>query len=157
MEMREFFEENNAESLAQIIERMIEAERKDYWETDEETVKKLVETYAELAVQFDVATNNEKFNEYMDEKLTGFGQKPLTEQLAEMATLKELQQQAAVEAANAAQQAEQVSGQKLEKQQVQEIEPDIELYVSLSTIFFIFLLGGVYQNVSTRKALKAVA
>ena len=120
-------------------------------------IKKLVETYAELAVQFDVATNNEKFNEYMDEKLTGFGQKPLTEQLAEMVAMQKAQEQAAIDAANAQAPAEQVSGQKLEKQQVQEIEPDMQLYVSLTSILFVFLLGGVYQATSTRRDFKSVA
>ena len=40
MDMREFFEQHNAESLAQIIERMLEAVRKGYWQADEETIKR---------------------------------------------------------------------------------------------------------------------
>jgi len=66
MDMREFFEQHNAESLAQIIERMLEAVRKGYWQADQETIKKMVETYTEIASEFDVATDNEKFKEYMD-------------------------------------------------------------------------------------------
>lgn len=147
MNMREFFENNNAESLAQIIERMLEAERKDYWQTDDETVKKLVETYAELAVQFDVATNNDKFNEYMDQKLTGFGQQPLSEQLAALDVA------AAVPAANSQAESEQVQGQKLEKHNQQDIEIDHSfLYQSLFVMLLIMLIGGYYQVRSAKAA-----
>ncbi|AWB65802.1 cobaltochelatase subunit CobN [Saccharobesus litoralis] len=140
MDMREFFESNNAESLAQIIERMLEAERKDYWQTDEATIKKLVETYAELAVEFDVATNNDKFNEYMDQKLTGFGYQPLSEQLAALEPVP------AMPASNSSAEMEQVQGQKLEKQSQQDVEIDNSfLYKSLLIMFLIMLVGAVYQ------------
>ena len=56
MEMKKFFEEHNAEALAQIIERMLEATRKGYWAPDAETLKKMLETYTELANKHDVVT-----------------------------------------------------------------------------------------------------
>ncbi|RHW75382.1 cobaltochelatase subunit CobN [Colwellia sp. RSH04] len=76
MDMRAFFEEHNAESLTQIIERMLEAVRKGYWQAHEATIKKMVETYTEIASEFDVATDNEKFNDYMDSSAAGFGLMP---------------------------------------------------------------------------------
>jgi len=132
MDMREFFEQNNAESLAQIIERMLEAVRKGYWQADQETIKKMVETYTEIAAEFDVATDNEKFNEYMDNQALGFGLMPLSQALAE----------AVLEKPTAAAQ-QQVSGQKLEEQaKVEEVETD---YSSLYLLFIAFIAGALYQ------------
>ena len=135
MDMREFFEQANPESLAQILERMIEAVRKGYWQADEETLKKMVETYTEIAAEFDVATDNEKFNEYMDTTAAGFGLAPLSQALA----------QALAQPANpqAAQATQQVSGQKLEEQaKTEQVETD---YTALWWLFAIFLAGGLHQ------------
>ncbi len=148
MQMREFFEEHNAESLAQIIERMLEAVRKGYWNADEATIKKMVETYSELATQFDVATDNVKFNEYMDTTAVGFGMMPLSEALAE--AFAKAQPQVQPPASSTASQAtEQVSGQKLEEQAKSEpIETD---YSTLYWLFVIFFIGLVSHFVRPTK------
>jgi cobaltochelatase CobN len=138
MDMREFFEEHNAESLAQIIERMLEAVRKGYWDADEETIKKMVETYSELATEFDVATDNVKFNEYMDTAAVGFGMMPLSKALAEALAQPQVPPPAEV----SSQQTEQVSGQKLEEQAKSEpIEVDYSTLYWLFAIFFIGLIS----------------
>ncbi|KGJ96212.1 cobaltochelatase subunit CobN [Colwellia psychrerythraea] len=138
MDMREFFEEHNAESLAQIIERMLEAVRKGYWDADEETIKKMVETYSELATQFDVATDNVKFNEYMDSAAVGFGMMPLSEALAQTLA----QPEVPPPAEEASQATEQVSGQKLEEQAKSEpAETDYSTLYWLLVIFFIGLVS----------------
>jgi len=137
MDMRDFFEEHNAESLAQIIERMLEAVRKGYWDADEATIKKMVETYSELATQFDVATDNVKFNEYMDTAAVGFGMMPLSEALAQALA----QPQVPPPAEAASQATEQVSGQKLEERAKSEpVETD---YSTLYWLFAIFFIGLV--------------
>ncbi len=141
MDMREFFEEHNAESLAQIIERMLEAVRKGYWDADEQTIQKMVETYSELATQFDVATDNTKFNEYMDVATVGFGMMPLSEALAEALAKAQSQPQIQQPSQAAAQQAEKVSGQKLAEQAKSEpVETD---YSIIYWLFSIFTLGLV--------------
>jgi len=133
MDMREFFENNNAESLAQIIERMLEAVRKGYWQADQKTIQKMVETYTEIAAEFDVATDNEKFNQYMDAQAVGFGLMPLSQALAAVKAVPEA-------AANASQQ---VSGQKLEEQAKSDpVETD---YSSLYLLLIAFVLGAFYQ------------
>ncbi|WP_444944488.1 cobaltochelatase subunit CobN [Microbulbifer sp. ZKSA006] len=104
MDMREFFEEHNAEALAQMLERMLEAVRKGYWDAQPETLEKMVETYTELANQFDVATDNDKFKEFVNQQALGFG-------LAALANTQALDNPQA-SSVNAAQQ---VSGQKLEQ------------------------------------------
>lgn len=140
MDIREFFEQHNAESLAQIIERMLEAVRKGYWKADQDTIKKMVETYTEIAAEFDVATDNEKFTEYVDNTAAGFGLTPLTQALAQ--ALAKPQPVAAPSP-----QTQQVSGKKLEEQaQVQEVEPD---YKIIYLVLFIFL-GGFVSNFLSR-------
>ncbi|WP_444945259.1 cobaltochelatase subunit CobN [Microbulbifer sp. VTAC004] len=103
MDMREFFEEHNAEALAQMLERMLEAVRKGYWPADAEMLRKMVETYTELANQHDVATDNEKFTDFVNQQALGFGLAPL------------VSGQTVDNVANSAPASQQVSGQKLEE------------------------------------------
>jgi len=143
MDMREFFEEHNPESLAQIIERMLEAVRKGYWQADEETIKKMVETYSELATTFDVATDNVKFNEYMDAAAIGFGMMPLSEALAQAAAQAQIQPPVPqADSHTEKQHTEQVSGQKLEEQAKSEpVETDYSTLYWLFAIFFVGLIS----------------
>lgn len=131
MDMRGFFEQHNAESLAQIIERMLEAARKGYWKTNAKTLQKLVETYSELATEFDVATDNDKFNEYMDISAEGFGLKTLS------------QANAAMKAKSAPLQTEQVTGQKLEEKM--KAQPNETDYTPIYLLGLLVLLGAVSQ------------
>lgn len=125
MQMREFFEQNNPEALAQIIERMVEAARKGYWPADAETLKKMLKTYTEIANQHDVVTDNEKFTEFVKQQAAGFGLAPLIPGSTQ-ASIKPSGQQ-------------QVSGQKLEQveQKSEDIEQDHTLWYFLFGIFFI--------------------
>ncbi|GLX81722.1 cobaltochelatase subunit CobN [Thalassotalea eurytherma] len=142
MDMREFFEQANPESLAQILERMLEAVRKGYWQADEETLKKMVETYTEVAAEFDVASQNEKFNEYMDATAAGFGMTPLSQALANA--------MANAQAASMPQ-IQQVQGQKLEEQvQSQEVDND---YTAVYVLIAIFLLGVFHDVFRKPKAV----
>ncbi|TLU67194.1 cobaltochelatase subunit CobN [Thalassotalea litorea] len=133
LDMREFFEQHNAETLAQMLERMLEAVRKGYWDADKQTLQTMVETYTELATEFDVATDNEKFKEFMDNTAAGFGLTPLTQALAE--ALAQVPPIAAAEP-----QMEQVTGQKLEQTEVVEHETD---YRGLYLLLLVILLGFI--------------
>ncbi len=142
MDMRAFFEEHNAESLAQIIERMLEAVRKGYWQADDATIQKMVETYTDLAAEFDVATDNEKFVEYVDNAALGFGLTPLTQALANA--------QVKANASASQPNMEQVTGQKLEEQVKAEVtEEEISAY--WYWIMAIFLLGFMHNLIQPTK------
>ena len=136
MQMREFFEQHNAEALAQIIERMLEAVRKGYWQADAETLKKMLETYTEIANQHDVVTDNETFTEFVKEQNAGFGLAPL------------VPGQAAPELANSVNSAsQQVSGQKLEQvEQGKQTESDYTLWWLLGGIFFTGMISPLLQR-----------
>ncbi|WP_083494283.1 cobaltochelatase subunit CobN [Colwellia sp. MT41] len=142
MDMREFFEEHNAESLAQIIERMLEAVRKGYWQADEATIKTMVATYSELATKFDVVTDNVKFNEYMDSAAVGFGLMPLSKALAEALAQAPAQPKVPPASASQAKQTQQVTGQKLvEQSKAEPVEMDHTTLYWLLAIFFIGLVS----------------
>ncbi|MCO1336137.1 cobaltochelatase subunit CobN [Microbulbifer sp. OS29] len=137
MEMREFFEEHNAEALAQMLERMLEAVRKGYWDARPETLEKMVETYAELSEKFDVATDNEKFKEFVNQQALGFG-------LSALASTQALDSpQASVNAA------QQVSGQKLE--QVSESTPNDQPEKLIWLMLLVIVLAGFVSGFFDRK------
>ncbi|MEM7542476.1 MAG: cobaltochelatase subunit CobN [Pseudomonadota bacterium] len=71
--LEEFFEDVNPNAQARMLERMLEAVRKDYWQADEETLKAMVERYVEIAEQFDHYVDNEKLREFVNLSAGGFG------------------------------------------------------------------------------------
>jgi cobaltochelatase CobN len=75
--MDRWFEQNAPQAQAQMIERMLEAARKDYWHTDEATLRRLAQRYQDLARRFDIQTRNTAFKAYLGEHAAplsaGFG------------------------------------------------------------------------------------
>ena len=61
LDINEFFEEINPNAQARMLERMLEAVRKDYWAADEATLQAMVERYIEIVEQFDHYVDNESF------------------------------------------------------------------------------------------------
>ena len=59
--LRQWFERNNPHALAQTMERMLEAARQGYWQTDAATLRELKERWRDLARRFDVRTDNAAF------------------------------------------------------------------------------------------------
>lgn len=74
LDVREWFEEKNPRALAQIAERMLEAVRKGYWQTDAETLRELVEVVEDAIQRFDFQPMNEKVMPFVGQlKLEGYG------------------------------------------------------------------------------------
>lgn len=71
--VREWFEQTNPQAMAQITERMIEAIRKGYWAASEDDLRKLVETYSEVATAHQVVSQNPAFTRFVAEQTAGFG------------------------------------------------------------------------------------
>ncbi|MBU2917008.1 cobaltochelatase subunit CobN [Psychrosphaera sp. F3M07] len=138
----EWFEKTNPQALARMMQRMLEAERKEYWETSPERLKKLVETYSEFVEKYNLFVDNEKLKENVTELATGFGLTPPNFNA----------QAAQVEAdTNPAQdqsqgQTEQVTGQKLEQQKPTESDVlDNTVWYSILGLLFIFFAGFVVE------------
>ena len=69
-----YFERHNPAALAQMIERMLEAVRKDYWKADAATVSELAARYRDLATRRDVRSDNARFLEFVTRiNAAGFG------------------------------------------------------------------------------------
>ncbi len=138
LNMREWYEDNNAHALAQMIERMLEATRKKYWAADAETLKELLETYIELAQKYDVFAKNEAFNDYVNEQATGFGLAPLLQ-----AT-----QTSASAASQPAEQSIQVEGQMMEEMKQHEASEDNNIRFMIALLALVFAAGFSYQFIS---------
>ncbi|MDP7591391.1 MAG: cobaltochelatase subunit CobN [Litorilituus sp.] len=148
LDMREFFQKNNAHALAQIIERMLEAERKGYWKTDEKTIKTMVKTYAELAKEFDVITDNNKFNDNLKAQAAGFGlSAQLPDSMQPQATTERVKTQSAA--------IEKIEGQKLEEQHT-EVKSIDEDYTWLSLLLLVFFAGFVSNFITTKPKISKV-
>ena len=149
LDMREWYEENNAHALAQMVERMLEAVRKGYWAADEKTVKQLVEVYTELANKYDVFAQNDTFQEYVDQQAAGFGLASLAQVSSASQTDVQAQQQqppdmqAAQETQNT-----QVQGQMMQQVQQQELKPDDRYQYLIALMMSFFVVGFLYQFVS---------
>lgn len=135
--VQEFFEQVNPEAQARMLERMIEAIRKDYWEADESTLSRIIERYSEIVEQHDHYVDNEKLREFVNASAAGFG-------LAMQLPPPDL---ASSDVAAAAPQAQAVEGQQLEKVAAQSSDSELNkvLVVALLLTAMLLLGGGLYQ------------
>lgn len=156
LELDQWFKDINPAAFARMMERMLEAERKDYWQADPERLKQLVEQYIDVVNNNDLVILNDAVKEHVNELAQGFGLAPLTAKtMAAMAAAADMQkainkQQLAKQQSNNAEQ--QIEGQKLEKQTTQAIKPNNVIYYSLFGIFLLIACGAIWQ--SRRKYIK---
>ncbi|MFT3759850.1 cobaltochelatase subunit CobN [Thauera sp.] len=133
MKMDEWFEQHNPTARAQIAERMLEAARKEYWNTDEQTLRKLVEVYRDAVERLDYQPASSMVGDYVQSLAAGFG-------------LGSAGDPAQGEAAGAAAPA-QVTGQVLEQVQAEQgaaPAPWLELLLAALTLLA-FAAGGMRQ------------
>ena len=84
--MEEWFERHNPTARAQVAERMLEAARKEYWSTDEATLKRLVEIYADAVERLDYQPVSSKVDAYARSLAAGFGLESSTAPAQDAAT-----------------------------------------------------------------------
>ncbi len=135
LDLQKWFKEKNPQALANMLEKMTEAYRKDYWNADAKTIKKLIELYEELEKDYKVKTFNLKFKEFKKKAAQGFGLASLR-QSAQMK--KETKQ------AKEAEMQKQIKGQKLEKQAIHKEKEDYTTYLVLLFLFSIIFTGLFY-------------
>ncbi len=145
--INEFFDEVNAQSQANMLSRMLEANRIDYWQADEETLKQILQKFSELTNKHDLFVDNEKLREYFDQQSAGFGldiSLPTVDPAAALAAA----QQASEPQDQTQAQTEQVEGQQLEKVEetaVTEDEWNIPLLSTLLASLLVVLAGALMQ------------
>ena len=71
--LNEWFEEQNPTAQAQIIERMIEAIRKGYWDASEQTRRELTERWQELTEEAGADAGAQTTVEFIESMAAGFG------------------------------------------------------------------------------------
>ncbi|MEN9465351.1 MAG: hypothetical protein RL217_1532 [Pseudomonadota bacterium] len=143
LDINQWFEKNHPQAQAQLIERMLEAARKEYWKTDAKTLQELAERYSELAQKYDVQTDNERFKDYVAQAAAGFGlMSP-----AEFKAQPQAKPQPAPESAAAPKEVQQVQGQKLEKQpQATEPQPYDWLTLFGIALVLVTVLAGAWRQ-----------
>ncbi|WP_390618804.1 cobaltochelatase subunit CobN [Maricurvus nonylphenolicus] len=142
--INEFFEEMNPQSQANMLSRMLEANRKDYWQADAETLQQILQKFAELTNKHDLFVDNEKLREYFEQQSAGFGLDLSLPTVDPTAALPASQQASEPQQA----QTEQVEGQQLEKVEetaTADSEWNIPLLSTLLASLFIFLAGVAVQ------------
>lgn len=154
LKLDEWFKEINPEAFARMMERMLEAERKDYWQADPERLKQLVEKYMAMVEQNDLVILNDALKEHVNELASGFGLAPLPDAktMAAMAENAMVQKQQNTEQLKQVLDKEsttveqEVQGQKLEKQTSQSVEVDDFIYYALVIILLLIAFGAFWQT-----------
>ncbi|WP_213663528.1 cobaltochelatase subunit CobN [Stutzerimonas stutzeri] len=141
LDINEWFEQHHPQAQAQLIERLLEAARKEYWDTDAQTLQQLAQRWQKLAEQHDVVSDNAKFSEYVGQAASGFGLATPLDNAAETQPSEP----------SGAAPMEQVQGQKLEKQQAKPQPFDWLPLVTISLVA-LALLVGVHQQARRRPA-----
>lgn len=113
--LNEWFEEMNPTAQAQLIERMIEAIRKGYWDASEQTRQELVSRWQTLVTEKGADKGAEKTVDYIQQSLVGFGLEGIQPEAVTGTT-------------------ETVSGQILEQQQQNEMPDFYWLWILLGLL-----------------------
>lgn len=122
LDINEWFEKVNPGAQAQLLERMLEAVRKEYWAADQVTLKAMIARHQALVSKYDLLVDNESLKEFVSQQAAGFG----------------LNSPLPMAGANGAQaspsQSQEVSGQQLEKVEPPTLDKDLS-----NTLFYAFL------------------
>lgn len=73
LDMQEWFENSAPEAQFRMIERMLEAIRKDYWDANESTQQELVQAYMEHIQHHNFKPMHDDLAQYAEQLATGFG------------------------------------------------------------------------------------
>ncbi|MDX3929995.1 MAG: cobaltochelatase subunit CobN [Shinella sp.] len=137
--INEFFEAHNPTAQAQLMERMIEAIRKDYWDAAEETRRRLVERWQELAADHGVDVGEAATRDFVERMAAGFGLQIAGRQNAN-------QPEADPDASTRMSASQAVTGQVLEEVQARgDTQDDWRLWLAMSAMLFLIALGAGLQ------------
>jgi cobaltochelatase CobN len=140
--LNKWFEQVNPHAQAQMMERMIEMARHDYWQPDRATLEELKAKYRDLARRYDVRSDNMTFQEFVG--LPGFGLgKPVTTAAAAHA------QASAQPTPSAPPAPPQIQGMQLEQVTTQDPQPSIVealgWLLTLASLMAACFMGGWRQ------------
>jgi len=138
LDLNQWFTEHNATAQAQLIERMVEAIRKDYWDAPEQTRRELIARWQTLVNEHDAQAGAAKTVEFMKGQAAGFGMNW---------SLPTAASQSAAEQVNESAQLQQVQGQVLEEVDVSEpIDPPNSMVIFGWLLLLLCLVSGVLTS-----------
>lgn len=151
--INEWFENHNPTAQAQILERMAEAIRKDYWEATDETQRALAKRWQELEEQFEVDTGAPLTRRYIAQLAQGFG---LTAALApqDAAAIRPSTPTPSPEVSDRASNAEESPQENVQGQVLEVVESpseeDSRRYWALALMLLLIFSGGLWQAFGVR-------
>ena len=126
LNLQEWFKEQNPQALQDMVEKMIEAYRKNYWKTSTKNIKELLDLQEELEKNYDTNTYNTVVKQFREMSKVGFG----------LDSLREGQKPKL-----------QIKGQKLEKQKAfKDNEKDNKYLYIILFLSGIMLSGIIFEN-----------
>lgn len=143
MDMNQWFEQHNPNAQAQLIERMAEAIRKDYWKADAATRQSLKQRWQQLHEKYELS-QNPITAEFINTRLGGYGMA-----VQAGATPEAQNPEASQDSAEAGQtdSSQVISGKVMKKvEQGPPDEQDWIFAIGLSLIFASLLMGTVLQH-----------
>ncbi|WP_014706069.1 cobaltochelatase subunit CobN [Methylophaga nitratireducenticrescens] len=149
LDLNEWFENYSPEAQLRMMERMLDAIRKNYWDASEQTRKELVAAYIQSLQEHDLQPAHAKLADFADNQARGFGLAPIAEMppAPDQQQSPEPKQPPQTDMA----QAQQVEGQKLEKTSQEGIELETQWWW-LSMLIIPLLTGALRQYNVIRKA-----
>ncbi|MFD2651793.1 cobaltochelatase subunit CobN [Brucella rhizosphaerae] len=153
LDINAYFDQHNPTAQAQLMERMIEAIRKDYWNAPEQTRRQLVERWQDLAADHGVSVGEPVTKAFIEQMSAGFG--------LSMSTADAQQNSAEAQDSDGSQQiAAAAASQPIKGQELQETKPSSEadeenwrLWAALVVMVLLLSIGALRQvrvNVSRK-------
>ena len=143
LDLPRWFEQNNPTAQGQLIERLVEAIRKGYWNAPEETRRELAERWRELAETHGVAVGAQSTKDFVAAMSAGFG---LSAQPAATSA------SPAAPVAGETAQPQAVSGQVMTPAAPpRDTEPDWRRWLGAVLILFCFAAGALSQARANRR------
>jgi len=131
--LNEWFEKTHPQAQAQMIERMLEAVRKEYWHADARTIADLAQRWQDLSNRHDIVSDNAKFTEFVTKAAAGYGLNAPADAAQPQPT-------------NPAAPTQTVTGQKLEKQPDPSPAPFDWTSLLSALVIGAALLGGLLRQ-----------
>ncbi|MEN3113175.1 cobaltochelatase subunit CobN [Uliginosibacterium paludis] len=161
LDLDRWFEKNAPQAQAQMIERMLEAARKDYWKADEATLSTLARRYEDLARRYDIQSHNQAFREFAAAKAgpapAGFGLRVATAAPAPAGVAAAAPQATTAQAEPLKPVAPPVQGIKLEKVEPPSLPPASLAWISGAAMMLMAFLAGALRAAFAQPARSRAA
>ena len=143
--LNEWFTEHNATAQAQLIERMMEAVRKDYWQASEQTQKEMIARWQTLVNESQADKGAEKTVAFIEQQATKFGLN--LEQSADITDASSTATSTPESQTNS----EQVKGQILEPQDITESKDNDLSHWWIYLLLSFFIISGSLYRIKQQK------